>query len=238
MCDERVVRSRALLSDAGSFGVDASMTSPAACQALCAELADCTFFSYEYEYQNGLGISVHECYLKGDYASDDVPSGLSLSDCHHYTIWEPGPEWDQHYADRDWVGAAGPAACSHFVAESVQSVAVVSVPGYANSIVAAASPSQFEFAKGYLSFYDASTLAYISCAEAGIKPEGIVSNGQGKLASMNEGSMAIQECGDGQVARGACSDGDDFIVRYGDFYYLDHHGSMSMCDLAPSGDSM
>ena len=214
------------------------MTSAAACQALCASLSGCAFFSYEFEYQSSLGISIHECYLKADYTSDDVPSGLSLSDCHHYTIWEPGPEWDQHYADRDWVGAAGPAACSYFVAESVQSVAVVSVPGFSHGIVVAASPSQYEFANGYLSFYDASSQAYLGCAEAGIKPEGIVSNSHGKVASMNEGSMAIQECGAGQVARGACEDGDDNIVRYGEMYYLDHHGSMTMCDLAPSGSSI
>ena len=213
------------------------MTSPAACQALCAGLSGCTFFSYEFEYQNELGISIHECYLKSDYTSSDVPSGLTIDACHHYTIWEPGPEWDQHYADRDWVGAAGPAACGYFVAESVQSVAVVSVPGLSGSVVVAASPSRYEFAAGYLSFYHASTQAYIGCAEAGIKPEGIVSSG-GKVASMNEGSMAIQECGAGQVARGACSAGDDAIVRYGEMYYLDHHGSMTMCDLTPSGSSV
>jgi hypothetical protein len=120
----------------------------------------------------------------------------------------------------------------------VQSVAVVGVPGYSNGVVAVATPSQWEFAAGYLSFYDASSLAYLGCQEAGIKPEGLVSNGMGKVASMNEGSMHIQECDAGQLARGTCSSGDDYIVRYGEIYYLDHHGSMTMCDLAPSGSSI
>ena len=95
-----------------------------------------------------MGISVHECYMKADYTSSDVPSGLTLSDCHHYTIWEPGPEWDLHYYDSSWAGAAGPATCSNFQSESVQSVAVVTVPGYDNGVVVTASPSQYEFAKG------------------------------------------------------------------------------------------
>ena len=194
---------------ASSWVVDATMTSPAACQALCASTTGCTFFSYEYEYQAPMDLSIHECFLKSDYATSDVPSGLTMSDCHHYTIWEPGPVWDQHYMDQNWLGAAGPRACTNFVSSSVQSVAVVSVPGYSNGVVVAASPSRYEFAAGYLSFYDALTLSYLGCREAGMKPEGLVSNGQGKVAAMNEGSMAIQECGAGQVARGVCSSGDD-----------------------------
>jgi hypothetical protein len=226
------------VADAATQTIDATMTSPAACQALCVGLSGCAYFSYEFEYDRSMGISIHECYLKSAYSASSVPSGMTADVCVHYTIWEPGPAWDQHYYDQNWVGAAGPAACGGFVSHSVQSVAVVGVPGYSNGVVAVATPSQWEFAAGYLSFYDASSLAYLGCQEAGIKPEGLVSNGMGKVASMNEGSMHIQECDAGQLARGTCSSGDDYIVRYGEIYYLDHHGSMTMCDLAPSGSSI
>ena len=39
-------------------------------------------------------------------------------------------------------------------------------------IVVAASPSQYRFAPGALSFYDAATLDYMGCAATGVKPEG------------------------------------------------------------------
>ena len=40
-------------------------------------------------------------------------------------------------------------------------------------IVVAASPSQYRFAPGALSFYDAATLDYMGCAATGVKPDGI-----------------------------------------------------------------
>ncbi len=222
-----------------SWSTDATITSAAACQTMCSETVGCSYFSYEYEYQTGMGISVHECFLKSQYTANQVPSSLTIADCDHYTIWENGgTDWDMHYNDGEWVGAAGPAACGNFVADSVQSVAVVTLPGSSNAYVVAASPSSYHFGAGVLSFYDATTLNYVGCAEAGIKPEGIVSNSNGNVACINEGSMAIQECDDGQVVRGSCSDGDDFVIRYGRHYSLDQHGSMTMCSLTPSGSSV
>ena len=79
--------------------------------ALCAALSGCAYFSYEYEYQTNLGLAIHECYMKGPYTMSDVPAGLTMAICTHYTIWEPGPVWDQHYMDQNWLGAAGPRAC-------------------------------------------------------------------------------------------------------------------------------
>ena len=79
------------------------------------------------------------------------------------------------------------AACGNFAADSVQSVAVVTSTGYANGIVAAAAPASDATLNGYLAFYDASTLDFLGCAEAGNKPEGIASKGN-KIACINEGS--------------------------------------------------
>ena len=75
--------------------------------------------------------------------------------------------------------AAGLAtsACGNFAADSVQSVAVVTSTGYTNGIIAAAAPASDSTLNGYLAFYDASTLAFLGCAEAGNKPEGIASQG-------------------------------------------------------------
>ena len=152
-------------------------------------------------------LQVHECFLKQDYTSSDVPAGQTLSACHHYTVWEAGPIWDQHGQDPSWSGASGPVTCRNVVADSVQSVAVTRVPGYTGAIVAAATPSIYPFANGYLSFYNAVTLAYLGCAEAGNKPEGIASNTVGNIACINEGS--------------AREDNN-----------LDHFGSMTMCTAA------
>ena len=85
---------------------------------------------------------VHACFLKGDYVTSDVPSGHTIDDCHHYTIWEAGPDWDKHYKDSQYQAAAGPVRCGNFVAESVQSVAVVTMEASDVSVVVAASPSQ------------------------------------------------------------------------------------------------
>ena len=79
------------------------------------------------------------------------------------------------------------AACGNFAAESVQSVAIVTSTDYANGIIAAAAPASDSTQNGYLAFYDASTLAFLGCAEAGNKPEGIASRGD-KIACINEGS--------------------------------------------------
>lgn len=148
----------------------------------------------EKEWDSALGQQISECYCKADYLLSDVPSGKSLDDCHHYTIWEPGAPHDQHWYDSQWDGATGPIYCGKFKAESVQSVATVSLDGYANTIIAAASPSRYEFANGYLTFYDATTLSYLGCAEAGVKPEGIASTATGaKVACLNEGSASSTE---------------------------------------------
>ena len=102
------------------------------------------------------------------------------------------------------------AACGDFAAESVQSVAIVTSADYANGMVAAAAPASDSTQNGYLAFYDASTLAFLGCAEAGNKPEGIASQGN-KVACINEGS--------------APDDGS-----------ADNEGSMTMCDVTvPSG---
>jgi hypothetical protein len=120
---------------------------------------------------------VHECFQKSEYIASQIPAGFTLASCHHYTMWESGPEWDMHFGDQYWVGAGGPANCGTFRADSVQSVAVANVPGFANAIVVAASPSEYHFAPGALSFYNAETLDYMGCAATGVKPEGIASFG-------------------------------------------------------------
>lgn len=135
-------------------------------------------------------------------------AGVTLETCEHYTIWESGPQWDLHSYDPNWVGASGPGVCGTFEAESVQSVAVTTVTGYSGAIVAAASPSRYAFAVGYLGFWNAQTLEYLGCQPAGIKPEGIASNGAGQIACINEGSQV--------------RDGSKLI---------DRHGSMTMCDV-------
>ena len=211
------------------------MTSPEACQVLCANDAACSFWSYEDECaaedKNGGevcaddGTRYHECYLKSTYAD---------AACNDYAVWAPGPHWQSHSYDENWVGAAGPSTCGNVAADSVQSVATGTVEGYPDGVVVAASPHKFEWANGYLAcarrvrknfpargaagrawasategrprrFYNAKTLNWIGCAEAGIKPEGITSMGN-KVACINEGS--------------AREDG-----------LMDHEGSMTMCSM-------
>ena len=92
---------------------DATMTSPEACQLLCQQTAGCGYYSYEFEYQDWMspGLSVHECYLKAAYRQSQVPSGMTLSDCNHYTIWEPGPDWTA--TTRTAIMPSGPAVCAN-----------------------------------------------------------------------------------------------------------------------------
>lgn len=41
------------------------LDSPAKCQILCQNTANCAFFSYELEHHSGHGGQLHECFLKG-----------------------------------------------------------------------------------------------------------------------------------------------------------------------------
>jgi hypothetical protein len=201
----------------GTIEVDATMDSAGKCQTLCENDAACSYWSYEDEClavdKNGGevcaddGTRYHECYLKSTYtlAQATTAGEGSVADCVDYAVWEGGAHWNDHSYDENWVGASGPSECGNVVAESVQSVATATVDGYPNGVVVAASPHKFEWANGYLAFYDAKTLNYLGCEEAGIKPEGITSMGN-KVACINEGS--------------AREDG-----------LMDHEGSMTMCEM-------
>ena len=87
------------------------------------------------------GTRYHECYLKSTYAD---------AACNDYAVWAPGPHWQSHSYDENWVGAAGPSTCGNVAADSVQSVATGTVEGYPDGVVVAASPHKFEWANGYL----------------------------------------------------------------------------------------
>lgn len=201
----------------GEFVLDESMVSPEDCQRLCQEEPSCSFFSFENECQtdpatNACNSTIrhNECYLKSAYSqSAAVSAGLSSSaDCTAYVAWESGPSYDLHAYDENWVGASGPVVCGNVQSESVQSVQTVSVDGYDNTIVVAAAPHVLEFANGYLAFYDATSLNFLGCAEAGNKPEGITASGN-LLSCINEGSAR-----------------EDGLV--------DHEGSMTMCEMSTS----
>ena len=99
--------------------------------------------------------------------------------------YAPGEHF-KHVYDRDWYAGSGPKFCGKFQAESVQSVAVTTVPGYPNPVVFAAAPHVKPHADGMLAFFDAETFAYLGCAPAGNGPEGIASTGKGKVACINE----------------------------------------------------
>ena len=118
-------------------------------------------------------------------------------------------EHSSHVYDRDWHAGSGPKFCGQFVAESVQSVAVTTVPDYKNSIVIAAAPHKKNFANGMLAYFDAETYEYLGCAPAGNKPEGIASTGDGKVACIDEGSAGSK---------------------------LDNQGSMTMCEAKATSD--
>ena len=77
--------------------------------------------------------------------------------------------------------------CAGWEADSVQSVAITTVSGYPNSVVIAAAPSSDTGGNGMLVFYDAKTFEFLTCAETGVKPEGISST-SGYVACVNEGS--------------------------------------------------
>ena len=87
------------------------------------------------------GTRYHECYLKSTYAD---------AACNDYAVWAPGPHWQSHSYDENWVGAAGPSTCGNVAADSVQAVATRTVEGYPDGVVVAASPHKFEWANGYL----------------------------------------------------------------------------------------
>ena len=231
-----------IVADGGSaysYRVDNTLDSAAKCQALCRNLFGCAYFSYEFEYQPAMRGWVHECFQKSEYVASQVPAGFTLESCHHYTMWESGPEWDMHFEDQYWVGAGGPANCGTFRADSVQSVAVVNVPGFTNAIVVAASPSEYHFAPGALTFYDAATLTYMGCAATGVKPEGIASFGS-LVACIDEGSMAIELCGPGQIAQGRCTSAflNKPLLSFNRHMALDQRGSMTMCQLTPASGSV
>ncbi|KOO52903.1 hypothetical protein Ctob_016715, partial [Chrysochromulina tobinii] len=231
-----------IVTDGGSaysYQVDNTLDSPAKCQALCRNLFGCAYFSYEFEYQPAMKGWVYECFQKSEYIASQIPAGFTLESCHHYTMWESGPEWDMHFADQYWVGAGGPANCGTFRADSVQSVAVVNVPGFANAIVVAASPSEYHFAPGALSFYNAETFTYMGCAATGVKPEGIASLGS-SVACIDEGSHEIELCGPGQIAQGRCTSAylDKPLLSFNRHMALDQRGSMTMCQLTPAGGSV
>ena len=88
-----------------------------------------------------------------------------------------------------------------------------------NEVVVAASPHEWAFADGVLTFFDARTLVYLGCASAGNKPEGIVFNGNGNVACVNEGSSIWEHNG----AQGIHKDLD---------------GSITVCDLRNSGNDV
>jgi hypothetical protein len=231
-----------IVADGGSafsYQVDNALDSAEKCQTLCRSLPGCAFFSYEFEYQPAMRGWVHECFQKADYTASQVPAGLTLAECHHYTMWESGPEWDMHFEDQYWRGASGPANCGTFRADSVQSVAVMNVPGYTNAIVVAASPSAYHFAPGALSFYDATTLNWMGCAATGVKPEGIAHSGR-LVACIDEGSMEIEMCGPGQVAQGRCTSAwlNKPLMSFNRHMALDQRGSMTMCQLTPAGGTI
>ena len=54
-----------------------------------------------------------------------------------------------------------------FRSDSVQSVALTSVPDYDDAILAVAMPHHYSWANGMMAFFNARTFEYISCAEAG-----------------------------------------------------------------------
>ena len=242
-----------------------TMKTAADYQSECQQFTGASYFSFEREYQSWMGVQINECFCKAEYTSAQIPTGLTdLAECHHYHMWEFGATHDLHTYDPNWVGASGPTICGKFQAESVQSIATISLNGYANTIVAAASPSRYEFGTGYLTFCelsphsaprmrlqswntaitsaltftdDASTLNYLGCAEAGVKPEGIASTPDGgKVACLNEGSMAFEECNAGFIAREdrgkptpRCQEGDKYVLSRGEHFAMDHKGSMTMC---------
>jgi len=195
----------------GEFVHDPTMTSAEACQALCAGEPGCSYFSFENECEQVDGVCTdvrhNECYLKSDFtAAQAAAAGFgNAGDCFSYVAWEDGPTYDLHSYDENWFGASGPEVCGMVRSESVQSVAVVYDELHPNGIVAAAAPHIFEWANGYLAFYDAATLSYMGCAEAGNKPEGITSHGD-MVACINEGSAR-----------------EDGLV--------DHDGSMTLCEI-------
>jgi len=115
---------------ADTWEIDATMTSPEACQTKCQSAFAAAYFSYELEYEDDLGKPVHECFCKADYTSGEASNkDVDLEACHHFTYWEIGALHELHAEDGDWAGASGPVNCGKFKAESVQSVAVITLNG-------------------------------------------------------------------------------------------------------------
>jgi hypothetical protein len=80
-------------SFAGDLTVDQSLAGAKDCQALCDGHADCSFFSYEWEAEQGRYF--HKCYLK---------EGFTDPSCDEYVAWAGG-------LGAHWAGASGPKTC-------------------------------------------------------------------------------------------------------------------------------
>ena len=78
------------------LSVDATMTSPLACQARCYADPSCDFFSYEWELQGNAthGAMRHECFMKDAFEDP-------LCNVDPYDVW-PG------HATETWHGESGP----------------------------------------------------------------------------------------------------------------------------------
>eukprot|EP01052_Picozoa_sp_SAG31_P010016 SAG31_NODE_537_length_14325_cov_19.890881_2_plen_658_part_00 len=79
--------------------IDISLDGAFYCQTLCRHTAGCDFFAYEFE--NSVGTSFHECYLK---------AGHEDSTCDQYTPWT-------NDGDPEYFSASGPKLCTPEVSE-------------------------------------------------------------------------------------------------------------------------
>jgi hypothetical protein len=151
--------------------------------AQCETLAGGSVSSGSCMFNGARGEDLACVALGGTVTSTDWATG---SGPRYPYGFQPGNHYS-HVYDKFWEGASGPATCPMFDSDSVQSVAVATMAGYADPIVAVAMPHKFDFANGMLAFFNAKTEAFIGCQEAGIKPEGIAS-ANGKISCINEGS--------------------------------------------------
>jgi len=122
---------------------------------------------------------------------------------------------------------------SSITAQSLQSVAVVRVSGYAHPVLATAIMNQDRLENGAVLFFRADTFEFLTCEASGVGPEGIKSDGTSLIVIANEGYDERQKYYTGSVSDSGMAETD---YAYDSVRNNDPKGSITVCTAsAPSG---
>ena len=117
---------------ANTWAVDSTMTSPEACRSLCSNVLGTSHFSYEYEGSRRSQTARTSVLRRATSRPTSRRTGTSPSRSATTTTRTGRSALTCPRGGLDVEGRRRPISCGKFQAESVQSVAVIHVDGYAN----------------------------------------------------------------------------------------------------------